>query len=47
VPTGLVPLRDHDVDAVLGVPLRVLGTTGQRGDRDARGVHLVDDVLGR
>ena len=47
VPAGLMALGDHDVDAVLDMPLRVLGAAGQCGHRDTGGVHLVDDVLGR
>ena len=47
VTTGLVTLRDDDVDAIVDMALRVLGATGQRRHRYPRGVHLVDDVLGR
>ncbi len=47
VSTGLMTLRDDDVDAIVDVALRVLGATGQRRHRNSGGVHLVDDVLGR
>ncbi len=47
VATGPMSLRDDDVHAVVDMPLRMRGCAGQRRDRDAGLVCLVDDVLRR